>query len=370
MKITDIKCYVTESTAKPPRYRWRDGHLPDGPGVAPGEKFHTAILKVETDEGLVGMTQSKGGRGYATAEVVRRRLKPLIGQDPLLTERLWFLVWEIDRIERFQLHVLGMLDECLWDIKSRKAAMPLYQMLGGNTRRVRAYASTTTFETMDEYERRIKECMDVGFTAFKLHGWGRLKEDSALCRNLRKWTGDDATLMYDGSAAFDYVEAMKLGRVLEEADFYWFEEPMRELDLFSYKKLCDALDIPICAAETCEGCHWNASTWIRLGALDMMRTSRHEKGGITGATKVAHLAESCGMRVQVHGMGLANLHLCAAFPNTDFYEQLVWSSEQIADLKNQGPLAIVDGLMNAPDTPGIEPHPDWKKLEKEAVMIV
>ena len=63
------------------------------------------------------------------------------------------------------------------------------------------------------------------------------------------------------------------------------------------------LDIPVLAAETSDGCHWNAATWIQHRALDMMRTSAHYKGGITGAIKVAHLAESFGMRAQVHGGG-------------------------------------------------------------------
>ena len=54
-------------------------------------------------------------------------------------------------------------------------------MLGGNSTRVPAYASTVTWDTMDEYERYIKQCIDEGFTAFKLHAWGDAKEDARLC---------------------------------------------------------------------------------------------------------------------------------------------------------------------------------------------
>ena len=98
------------------------------------------------------------------------------------------------------------------------------------------------------------------------------------------FTSDDADLMFDGSAGWDYVTAMWFGRVLEECGFLWYEEPMREFELGSYRKLCDALDIPVLAAETPDGCHWNMATWIQLGALDMTRTSWFFKGGITGAT--------------------------------------------------------------------------------------
>ena len=104
---------------------------------------------------------------------------------------------------------------------------------------------------------------------------------------------------------------------------------MREFDLGAYRKLCESLDIPVLAAETSDGVHWNAATWIDDGALDMMRTSSFYKGGITGALKIAHLAEAHGMKAQVHGMGLANAQLCAAIPNNDYYEQLVFSTEHI-----------------------------------------
>ncbi len=56
---------------------------------------------------------------------------------------------------------------------------------------------------MGEYERHVKERVDAGFVAFKLHAWGDGKEDAKLCRKLRKWTGEDATLMFDGSACVD-----------------------------------------------------------------------------------------------------------------------------------------------------------------------
>jgi L-alanine-DL-glutamate epimerase-like enolase superfamily enzyme len=223
---------------------------------------------------------------------------------------------------------------------------------------------------MDEYERHIKECMDEGFTAFKLHAWGDAKEDAKLSRNLRRWTGDDAVLLFDGSAGWDYVTALWFGRVMEECGFYWYEEPMREFDLGSYAKLCDALDVPVLAAETSDGCHWNAATWIRDGALDMMRTSTFYKGGMTGALKVAHLAEAHGMKAQVHGMGFGNAQICGAIPNNDFYEQLVISTEQIRGLRRMNELPVIDGYLPVPEEPGAGFSPDWDWLERRARAIV
>lgn len=368
MRITDIRCYVIEDEHPAVPFRWRAGLPGSGDGTPLNEKPHAAILRMDTDEGITGAL--KIGDGEAVASLTRRRLKALIGESPLMTERLWRRIWEIDRIEEMHMSHLGLIDLLCWDIKSRKADLPLYQLIGGNDPKVPAYASTVTWDTMDEYERHIKECIDEGFTAFKLHAWGDAKQDAALCRNLRRWTGDNAALMFDGSAGWDLTTSLWFGRVLEEAGFYWYEEPMREFNLGSYRKLCEDLDIPVLAAETSDGVHWNAATWIEDGALDMMRTSSFYKGGITGALKVAHLAESHGMKAQVHGMGMANAHLCAAIPNNDYYEQLVFSSEHIKSLKAQRDLPIVDGMLGVPDRPGLGFEPDWVAIEKTALTIV
>jgi len=158
--------------------------------------------------------------------------------------------------------------------------------------------------------------------------------------------------------------------VLEEAGFYWYEEPMREFNLRAYRQLAEGLEIPVLAAETSDGVHWNAATWIDDGALDMMRTSSFYKGGITGALKIAHLAEAHAMKAQVHGMGMPNAHLCAAIPNNDFYEQLVYSTEHIKGLKSRRELPIVEGLITVPDAPGIGLDIDWAVLDKTALAIV
>lgn len=368
MRITDIRCYVVEDQHPAVPFRWRKGLPGSGDGTPLDQKPLSAILRMDTDEGISGAT--KVGDGEAVASLTRRRLKDFIGDDALLTERLWTKMWEIDRIEETRMAHLGLIDLLSWDVKSRKAGLPAYKLMGGNDARVRAYASTVTWDTMAEYERHIKECMDEGFTAFKLHAWGDAKADAELCRNLRKWTGDDAVLMFDGSAGWDLPSSLWFGRVLEEANFFWYEEPMREFDLTSYRKLADSLDIPVLAAETSDGVHWNAATWIDMGALDMVRTSSFYKGGLTGALKVAHLAEAHGMRAQVHGMGFANLQLAAAIPNNDFYEQLVYSTDHIKGLKRQSELPIVEGWVTAPDTPGLGLDIDWAALERTAVTIV
>ena len=360
MVITDVKCYVVPRPGRHIPYHWRKGlRIPETP-----EKVYAAYVRVDTDEGYVGHAGGEGG--YGTAQLVDTLLKPeLVGQNPLLTERLWHRGWEMHRWGG-SLEAVLLIDAISWDIKSQAAGLPLYLLMGGNDPKVPAYASTVTWDTMEEYERHIKECADEGFFAFKLHASGDPIWDAELSRNLRRWVGDGADLMFDGSAGWDYVTSLWFGRVLEEENFLWYEEPMREYDLTSYTELCRALDVPILGAETCEGAHWNMSTWIQQRALDMVRISRR-KGGYTGALKIAHMAESFGMRAQVHG---TDVQLSAAVPNNDYVEVLVIDTEQIQGLKDRGAMSVIDGCMTASNEPGLGPQPDWDEIERHAVLVV
>jgi L-alanine-DL-glutamate epimerase-like enolase superfamily enzyme len=248
--------------------------------------------------------------------------------------------------------------------------MPLYQLLGGNDRKVPAYASTVTFPTLAEYEKHIKLAQDLGFKAFKLHAWGDVKRDIELSTALRKWVGPDADLMFDGSAGWDYVQALEFGKAIQDLGFLWYEEPMREFYLGAYAKLADKLDIPILGAETSDGIHFNMATWIEDGALDMVRVSSFYKGGFTGSMKIAHMAESFGMRAQVHGMGHENAQLCAAIANNDYYEQIIMNEKQMKGLSKLGPLSIIDGMLTVSDEPGVGYEYDFADLDEKAMAKI
>ena len=365
MKITSFSCWTYEADI-PSEFLWRDG-LPGSHGdIAPGANPVHAVVKMETDAGISAAVSLP--RGGIVFDAVQRRFQQFIGEDPLLTERLWKKVWEVDRIEEFNLRLLGVLDTLCWSIKSQHARMPIYQMLGGYDARVPAYASTVTWQTLSDYERHIKLCVDVGFTAFKLHGWGDVDRDAELVVKLREWVGPNVDLMFDGSAGWDYVDALKVGEVLQDQGYLWYEEPMREFYLGAYTKLASKLRIPILAAETSDGCHWNMASWIEGGALDMTRINADTKGGFTGAMKIAHTSDSFGLRCQVHGMGHENAQLCAAIPNNDYYEQLVINEDQIKGLDKLGELAVVDGTLTVSDKPGLNYDIDFEKIEKTALQ--
>ena len=242
MRIVEVEAYPVRGRVPIP-FSWREGLL------GSGEWFEQTWLRIVTDEGVEGYGAID--RAAIGVDLVERQLRPLLlGLDPLQKELAWHLVWELDRVEELPLYALGAVDVALWDITAKRAGIPLYQLLGGYSDSVPACASTSTFSSVDEYLEVADQCIEHGFTGIKLHAWGDVKRDAELCQRLRAHVGDEPALMYDGSAAFNPYDALYLGRALEEAGYLWYEEPMREFGTSAYRKLCDALDIPVLAPET------------------------------------------------------------------------------------------------------------------------
>jgi L-alanine-DL-glutamate epimerase-like enolase superfamily enzyme len=162
------------------------------------------------------------------------------------------------------------------------------------------------------------------------------------------------TRMYDGSAGFDLPDAIYVGHALAEAGYLWYEEPMREFSITAYRRLAEMVRIPLLVAETSDGAHMNVADFIAAGCATYVRTSAGFKGGITGAMRIAHLADAFRLRAEVHGGGLVHAHLCMAIPNTTYYESLVMTNPVVRE-----PAVDEHGLVHAPMAPGIGFEAHW-----------
>lgn len=344
MRITHVETYSVPIAGAQPPFAWRQGLRgapPDGEG---------GVLRICTDSGAEGVALApRRGAGKFLQDIGDRVLRDeLTGADPLQREWLWHRMWELDRTEEFPLFILGLVDTALWDLAGRVANQPTWQLLGGFRRSIPAYASTVTFATTEEYLDVITQCLGLGYPAIKLHAWGDARADARLCLAVREHVGPDVPLMYDGSAGFDLPDAVYLGHALAEAGYLWYEEPIREFSVTAYKWLSERVAVPLCVAETSDGAHFNTADFIASGAASFVRTSAELRGGITGAMRIAHLAEAFRLRAEAHGMGNYSQHLCMAIPNTTYYESLVMSTNVTRE-------AVVDarGLVHAPEGPGL-----------------
>lgn len=355
------------------------------------------LVEVETDTGLLGLGEAAhfGGPLVSTATVIEQELRPyLLGQDPRETERLWELMHR-----RAYKHARGGIviaaisgvDIALWDLRGKLAGMPLWRLLGGYRRRVPAYATGGFYaegKGVPELADEMRAYCRHGFRAVKLKV-GRnsgiegsplramadrgvcevsLAEDLARVRAVREAIGPDVRLMVDANGAWDVPTAVRMGRLLEELDVYWFEEPVWPDDLAGSAEVAAKVAIPIAGYETCSYGTVSFRDYIAARAVHFVQPDVAWAGGLTETLKIAHLAQAANLPLapHIHGSAVgvaAAAHLLGAVRNGSMAEMVFPAHPLMGDLVRE-PL-VVDGTgeIDLGERPGlgIELDPDAVK---------
>ena len=175
----------------------------------------------------------------------------------------------------------------------------------------------------------------------------------------------------DPVSEYTLEEAIRVGRHLEKLNYYWFEEPFRDFEIEKYRKLCEALDIPIANTETTRGGPWGVAQYIQAGAIDIVRADVSWKNGVTGTLKIAHLAEAHGMQCEIHTammgfMSVANLHVSCAIRNCEYFEMLVPEDRFQFPMKDSYNIDE-QGNIHVPEGPGLGVDLDWDLIDKSCV---
>ena len=266
------------------------------------------------------------------------------------------------------------IDTCLWDIMGKAVGLPIYRILGAYRDRVMAYASTHHHKTVQEFVDEVAKCKAQGFRAYKIHppstpGGGIDWElDMEVCKAVRKAAGDAMILLMDPVGVYTREHAFKVGRLLQELNFVGYEDPIPTSDVDGLVQLCAAMDIPIHIGEFIFS-PYNYAEYIRRGALDVVRFISDNVGGITGAMKIARLAECFGMECAPHNWGetfdhAVHFHCELAMPNNVWFEMTV--PQGIADRPYFKDKIRVgqDGYVPAPTKPGLGYELDRDVLDK------
>ena len=245
------------------------------------------LLTLRTDEGDEGHAFLGSAQRSATMDApsLLRFLKPLVlGQDPLDRERLWQAMWQRSRATT--LRAIGAMDVALWDLGGKIAGLPIHRLLGSYRDRVPAYASSAVLPSKEAYAEEAARFKAAGWTAYKIHPPTDPATDIKVCEAVRRAVGDDYTVMLDSTWAYQYPEALRVGKVAEALGFYWYEDPLADDDLYNYVKLKQQLSIPILATEYAPGGFTALAPWITYQATDFLRGDVAVKGGITAAREV------------------------------------------------------------------------------------
>lgn len=367
MKIEDIKL---TSFRRPLPGEAKDLMI-KGQSIAPYVTDFIAV-QITTDEGVTGECISAYG-GLSLGHSIADRIRPfLIGRDPADREAIWQELWELDRLLYTTQFSIGTVDTALWDLYAKSVGQPLYKLLGAYRDKLPTYASSVTFPTVEEFVDDVVKNKEKGYQGYKIHVAGKAKFDIEVCTAVREAVGDDYPLMVDVAGAYNHAEALRVGRVLEELQYHWYEEPLRDYDIHGYKKLSDDLDIPVAGVEVIPGGIYTTTEYITERAVDIVRGDVSFSYGVGHLKKTAALAESFGLNLEVHTnanthLDAANLHVAASIKNTDFFEQLV--PEKFFQFEVCPPLHIDDeGFVHVPQGPGIGLEIDWEFIERHKVQ--
>jgi L-alanine-DL-glutamate epimerase-like enolase superfamily enzyme len=332
------------------------------------------IVRLTTDTGLVSEVSAVAPRsGNVTESYINDNIIPVIIDRSIYErEAIWQEFWTIDRhITFFPVYLPGPIDVALWDLAAKAANLPLYKYLGAYRTSLPVYASSLFHAKTEDYVDEAKRFVQRGIKAYKAHPPGPWRIDREVHQTLRDELGADVVLMTDPVAEYTLEEAIRVGRHLEQLDYYWFEEPFRDFELNKYAQLAATLDIPIAGTETTRGCHWGVAQAIQQKAVDIVRADVSWKHGITGTLKIAHLAEAFGMQCEIHTtttgpLEMANLHLSCAIRNCEYFELFIPDDVFQFPMKTKLPIDE-KGVIHVPDLPGLGVEMDWNEIEKNCV---
>jgi L-alanine-DL-glutamate epimerase-like enolase superfamily enzyme len=274
-------------------------------------------------------------------------------------------------------------DVCLWDILGKAVNRPIYKILGGTKTKILAYASSQHLATVEDYFPDVLKAKAAGIKAYKIHpGGGQHKGGSQIpsylghideIKTVRQAAGDDFTLLYDAVQSYNYYEALRVGRALDEYGYVSFEDPMQTTDIEGLIELRKHLDVPTEVGEFLTDIY-DYADYIKRDAMGIVRLITDNVGGISGSVRVGQLADYFGMPCTPHNWGTF-FDMAAAFQvelslSNCYWFEMVWPWEY-ADrpyVKHQFRVDA-DGYVQAPTEPGMGYPLDHDVMDKLMIRI-
>lgn len=315
--------------------------------------FLFAEIRTEAGHEGLGFSYSKRAGGPAQFAHAREVAPDLIGEDPNDIARLWTkLVWAGASVGRSgaSTQAIAAIDVALWDLKAKRAGLPLAKLLGAYRDSVRCYNTSGGFlhESIDQVKDNATRTLESGVGGIKIKvGLPDSAEDLRRVRAIREHLGDAVPLMVDANQQWDRSTAMRVSRRLEEFDLVWIEEPLDAYDAEGHAELARSMDTAIATGEmlTSVAEHYEL---IRQGAVDILQPDAPRVGGITQFLKLATLAEHRNLGLAPHFAMEIHVHLAAAYPIEPWVEHFDW----LHPLFNER-LETRDGRMYLSDRPGL-----------------
>jgi galactonate dehydratase len=363
MRITDLKSFLLRPT--PPRRGWNVSK-------------HLLLVKVETDEGIVGWGEafSLGDREKNIAQNITNLSRYLIGRNPFHIKE--FTQWACNgfsegrpALELFC--AMSGIEQALWDIVGKRLNTPVYNLLGGPCRdRIRVYANgwTSGAKTAKEMADRAAEVVGMGFNAIKLYPFQNDEPEQAIAENVRavrEAVGPKVDILIDVWRRPDPFKAIRVARMIEEFHVFWYEEPVPSENLDLLAEVRRSINLPVVTGE-CLYTKFAFREVLEKRAADILNPDVASCGGILELKEIAAMAEPYYVQVSPHNynstaVGLAaTLQASAVIPNFVITEYFI-NFQDTGDAITINPFKVEEGYIRLPSSPGLGIDIDQEALK-------
>ena len=358
MRITAIRIWVVEVPQVWPIAPYRSH-------IRTSSTSMSAIVRVETDEGLTGWGEhnvnflpaisARGMQAEAEAWAV--------GRDPRNLEAY-------HRDCPLEVRLKSGIELALWDIAGKAAGVPVAVQLGGIIRPEVELAACMGIQPYERAGELARYYVEQGYTTLKTKAGSDAEEDLEMVRGIRDAVGGRLKLRIDPNRAYTPAQALELARRLEEYDLEYLEQPIPAEPLEDAAELRRRTRTPIALNESVTD---PASVWeiLKRDAAAFILPDTPQAGGILPCVKIGHVCEAAGIPAIMHcGHDLgpktaAMVHVAAACPAYSLANDSTYYG--LEDDITAEPLPIVNGRIRVPDRPGLGVEGDVEKLEHYAV---
>ncbi|MFT4562437.1 MAG: D-galactarolactone cycloisomerase [Gammaproteobacteria bacterium] len=301
-------------------------------GIGQTVKRDAVLVKVETDVGITGWGESHAARApTAIAELINTTLRQLVlGMDAIDIDEVW------NKVYRMQLAshgagaaaVIGLsgIDMALWDIAGKREQKPLFQLLGGKSRAVAAYAGGISlgFQDASELLTEVDTMLARGYRALKLRLGDTPERDVERVNAVRQHVGEDVVILTDVNTAYTLAQIAEIFPALDRCNVGWLEEPFAAHDYKNYQAARQLGRTPLAAGEN----HYTRFDFERVvddAAITIWQPDLSKTGGITEGLRIAQLAKPHGFSIHPHtsltSLNMAaSVHFLCAIDNGGYFE--------------------------------------------------
>ena len=350
-------------------------------GIGTAVKRDAIVVKVRTDDGLIGWGEAHHGRAPgAVAHLINTTLRQLVlGMEAADVVGVW------QRVYTRQLASHGMgagasialsgIDMALWDIRAKAAGWPLYRLLGGAARPIPAYAGGVSLgyaepaKLVDEARALVAQ----GYRALKLRVGDTPGRDLERVAAVRHAFGDRLVILTDANTGYTVADARRAMPGLEAHGVGWLEEPFPAHDHRSYALAVTFAKVPLAAGEN----HYTRFEFTRViedRAITILQPDVAKTGGITEALRIAALASAWKLPIHPHtsmtGLSMAaSVHFLAAIDNGGYFEADVSTGNLFRDRLTSTPYTLdANGCVGPLEKPGLGVEVDEDFLRKHPVI--